>query len=299
MRVLLVLDVDSPQWSVCELHLCVAFERDSMRKCKGGNLVKTSSRVYSDVLEELSCNQTSQWLELWVKIWIFSVGLAGFPIKSLTGLVNKSQFSWDVPPGWESRRHGPQWLEARAQTIRRTFPKGCVKFWPTRRWPIQSSGRESTRRHSTNSHPPVGSTAPYLGWRHKSTGNIAFVPSYLSFKIYNPLLLFWKISYLNQNFSIAFSLLDIFIDVEISCHSWDEDINMDYCLQKLSKLSFLLAQNCQSLQATTKKSQLTPPYRVCTSWKLCNAVNPMCQRSLNCIQSAVLYQQQRWFLLAL
>lgn len=70
---------------------------------------------------------------------------------------------WHLPPGLGSPRHAQQWLWVKARTIRRTSPEGCVTFWRTIRWPTQSNEPESTRCHSTNSHPPVGSTAPYLG----------------------------------------------------------------------------------------------------------------------------------------
>lgn len=67
------------------------------------------------------------------------------------------------PQDWESPRHVPRWLEARARTIRRICPGGCGASGPTRRWRSRSSEPESRRCHSTSSHPPAGSTAPYLG----------------------------------------------------------------------------------------------------------------------------------------
>lgn len=80
--------------------------------------------------------------------------------------------SWHLPPGWGSLRRVLRWLEVRARTIRRIFPAGCAVSWRMRRWGSRSSEPESTRCHSTSSHPPAGSTAPYLGEvmdRHKDS----------------------------------------------------------------------------------------------------------------------------------
>lgn len=82
---------------------------------------------------------------------------ASFPLSKQT-LISQ----WHLPPGWENLHHVQQWLSARAQTTRRTSPKGCAASWPTRQWPSRSSEPESARCHSTSSHPPAGSTAPYL-----------------------------------------------------------------------------------------------------------------------------------------
>lgn len=71
--------------------------------------------------------------------------------------------AWHLPPGWGSPHRVRRWLEVKARTIRRTSPAGCAVSWRMRRWRSRSSAPESTRCHSTSSHPPTDSTAPYLG----------------------------------------------------------------------------------------------------------------------------------------
>lgn len=68
-----------------------------------------------------------------------------------------------LPLGWGSPRRVPRWLGARARTIHRISPAGCAASWRRTRWRSRSNEPESTRCRSTSSHPPAGSTAPYLG----------------------------------------------------------------------------------------------------------------------------------------